>query len=233
MKRIIAGSIVGVSVLSGVIFKCQFDRSESLREVIHVEGEAEEQIKADLFEWNFTFESIGDEVQEVKENVKKTKKDVMAMLTDVGLVRGEDFEIKPKQLSITKTDQGKNVVRITQDYEIKTPKIEAAERAWKNSETLIEKGISLNGGYSDRYQIKDKTKIQQRLQIAAIKDGREKAEKLAADLGGKIIGMPSGGWSYVQIKDLNTSEDSWKSGSSVDQIAKLGMSMQFNVEKKK
>jgi hypothetical protein len=233
MKCLIGSVVIGASIIVGVILKNSYDHSEKLISEIHVEGKAEENIKADLFDWSFTYSAAGSSVQEAKESVKTAKHEIVAILTDAGLVRDEDFIIKPKELSKTKTDDGKDVYTASQVYEVKTPKMDEATRAYKNSESLVDKGISISSsGEKDVYKLKDKSELEKKMRDKALKDAREQAEKIAASIGGKIIGVPGTWWSYVRLKDINASNDSWRGGSSIDQIAILELNTNFKVEKK-
>jgi hypothetical protein len=232
MKYLLGGIVIGVSILCGFALQGYLEYQNRLISSIHVEGKAEKQIKADLFDWNFKYEAVGDDVQEVKDSIKKAKQEIVSLLIDSGLKRDEDFIIKPKQLLKTKTNEGKDVFTISQDYEIKTQKMSEASLAYKNSEILVEKGISITTTNTDIYKIKDKKDLENQLIAAAIKDAAEKAEKLAATTGSKIIGAPSSYWSYIRLKDSNASDDSWKSGSIIDQIATMEINIHYNIRRK-
>jgi hypothetical protein len=233
MKCLIGSTIIGASIIVGVILKNGYDNHKKLLITsIRVEGKAEENIKADLFDWSFTYQAAGSSVQEAKESVKTAKQEIVAILTEAGLVRDEDFIIKPKQLAKTKTDDGKDVYTSSQEYEVKTQKMDEAKRAYKNSESLVDKGISISSNGTDIYKIKDKTELERKMRDKALKDAREQAEKIAVSMEGKIVGLPSPSWSWVRLKDSNASDDSWRSGSSIDQVAILELSTSFNVEAK-
>jgi hypothetical protein len=230
MKCLIGSAIIGASIVVGVILKNNHDHNETLISDIRVEGKAEENIKADLFDWSFTYSAVGNSVQEAKESVKTAKHEIVAILTDAGLVRDEDFIIKPKELSKTKMDDRKDVYTASQTYEVKTPKMDEAIRAFKNSESLVDKGVTISSDSKDVYKLKDKTELERKMRDKALKDAREQAEKIAESVGGRIIGLPSPSWSYVRLKDANASDDSWRGGSSIDQVAILELNTTFRME---
>jgi hypothetical protein len=232
MKCLIGSIVIGVSIITGVALKCHHDYRDRLMSTVRAEGRAEESVKADLFEWCFTFQSAGNSVQEAKEAVKNAKTDIVEVLTSAGLVRDDDFIVKPRELSKTKTDDGKDVYTASQTYEVKTQKMEEAARAFKNSESLVDKGVSISSQGTDVYKIKNKKELEKKLVDKALKDGREKAEKIAELIGGKIVGIPGTYWSYIRLKDANASDDNWKGGSTIDQVAILELSSDFNIESK-
>ncbi|MDR2666670.1 MAG: SIMPL domain-containing protein [Holosporales bacterium] len=234
--RVINSLVLGACILGGFYLHNRFVTADKLISTISVNGKAEEAIKADMFDWKFIYSSVGDTPQAAKEAVKIAKKEICAILEESGLIRDEDYAIKPRELNHKKTDDGKDVFTMSQTYEVKTQKMEAAEAAYKASETLSDKGITISSGNDSRYtpgvyNIKDKRDLEKKLLDRAMRDAREKAEQVASLAGGTIIGMPELGYSYVRTRDANAAEDAyqWGGGSTIDQIATLEVSTTFKM----
>jgi hypothetical protein len=235
--KIINSLILGTCVLGGFYINNSFITADRMISTISVSGKAEESVKADMFDWKFVYSSVGDTPQIAKEAVKVAKKEICAILEEAGLVRDEDYSIKPRELGHSKTNDGKDVFTMSQTYEVKTQKIEAAETAYKASETLSDKGITVSSGNDSRYtpgvyHIKDKSDLEKKLVEQALKNAREKADQVANLTGGKIVGMPEFGYSYMRMRDSNSAEDTyqWGGGSTVDQIATLEVNTTFKMK---
>lgn len=232
MRHIFSGLFIGISALSGFIIKGVMDSNDKLVVEVRIEGRAEENIKADLFEWSFSYQTVGDSIQEVKAAAKKAKAEIISMISENGLVKDKDFMVKPKQLKNSKTDDGKNVFVISQEYEVKTEKMQEAQKAYKSSELLVDKGISITMQNTDVYKVKDKTSLEKQLLKKALDDSKVKAERVAEITGGKIISLPATSWSYIRFKDANTSDDSINNGASINQIAVIEISTTYKMKRK-
>lgn len=232
MKRILPGVVIGFSIIVGFVIKGFMEFNDKLIAEVRVEGRAEEKIHADLFEWTFAYQTVGNNVKEVKSAVKKAKDEIISMLSENGLVKDKDFIVKPKQLKNTKTDDGTDVFLISQEYEVKTQKMTEAQKAYKNSEHLVDKNISITTQNTDVYKIKDKTSLEKRLLEKALEDAKNKAEHISEIAGGKIISLPTTSWSYIRFKDLNTSDDSVTNGSTINQIAIIEISTSYKIKQK-
>ena len=233
MKVIFGSIIVGGCVLAGCILAGRqvFDSRTVSR--ISVQGETEELVKSDLFCWNFEYSLSGDKVDDVKSSVKTAKHEIVAMFDKEGLVRNEDYIVRPRELQQRKTEEGKEVYTISQKYEIKTQKMDAAQRAFKASENLADMGITISRDrWNDIFRIKDRKQIEERLIAKAIENAKEKAEKMVKASGGTIFGVPSVSYSYLRFKDPKGGDDeyNWGGSSSIDQIAVLSVSMDFKVK---
>ncbi len=232
MKNITSRIFVGLSIFCGFLIKGIMESNDKLIAEIRVEGRAEQKIKANLFEWVFVYQAVGNNVQEVKLLGKNAKKEIIEMLVRNGLVKDKDFIVKPKQLKNTKTDDGKDVFIISQEYEVKTQKLSEAEKAYKNSGELVDINISITNQNTDIYKVKDRTDLEKRLLKQALDDSRNKAERIAEMTGGNIIGLPTTSWSYITIKDANTSDDSNTNGTSIDQIGVIQISTTYKMKQK-
>jgi hypothetical protein len=235
--KIIRSLILGSCILGGFYIHNRLVTADKLISNIAVNGKAEEAVKADMFNWRFVYSSVGNTPLIAKGAVKTAKKEICSILDESGLIRDEDYSIKPRELRHSKTDDGKDVFTMSQVYEIKTQKMEAAEKAYKASEALSDKGITISSGNDSRYvpevyYIKDKRELEEKLRIQALKDAREKAEQIASIVGGEIIGVPELRYSYVKIRDFNAAEDQhcWSGGgSTIDQIATLEINTEFKI----
>jgi hypothetical protein len=198
---------------------------------VQVEGRAEQNVKADLFVWEFTYSAVGDKAQDAKESVKNAKKEITALLDNAGLIKDEDYTVKPRELSHTKTDAGADVFTISQRYEVKTQKMEEAVKAYKLSEKLADEGIAIVSDKSRMYQIKDKTNLEKQLIAKALEDAKERAVQIEKITGGRIIGVPEIAWSRLQLRDSNASEEYyWDGGSTIDQIATLTLTTNYKMK---
>lgn len=232
MKNITSSIFVSLSILGGFLIKGMMNSNDKLIAEIRVEGRAEQRIRADLFEWTFVYQTVGNDVQEVKDLGRKAKKEITEMLVENGLIKDEDFIVKPKQLKNTKTDDGKDVFMISQEYEVKTQKMSEAEKAYKNSERLVDKSISITNQNTDVYRVKDRTDLEKKLLKQALDDSKNKADRIAEITGGKIVSLPTTSWSYITIKDANTSDDSNTNGSSIDQVGVIQISTTYKMKQK-
>jgi hypothetical protein len=229
----INGVIIGGCIVVGSIICNMHVSTDRLVSSISVSGTAEKDIKADLISWDFDYETVDENIETAKEASKKAKKEILALLDEAGLVRDEDYKIEQRQLSHSKTgDNIKDVYTITQSYEVKTPKIENVEKAYKQAESFLDKGITINSHSGLAYELKDKDKIQKELMAKALLDAKEKASQIEKICGSTIIGAPNVSWSYVNFRDKNDAQDSyhWKGRNHIDQVAELSISVSYSTK---
>jgi hypothetical protein len=227
--NILSGAIIGASIIVGIIYQSAKVDSRMPLTTILVEGKIQEPVRADLFDGTFYYEAVGDSVEEVKESAKKAKQRIIELFETIGLKKDIDFVVKPKNLNHTKTDDGKNVFTIRQRYRLQTQKIEMAQEAYKATEKLADEGIAMSSYDRDVFKIKNPSEIEKSLTVKAVLNGREKAESIAAAIKCKIVGVSgtNGEWCSVRFRDAGASEQSWESGTSIEQIAEVAVKTTF------
>ncbi|MDR2598177.1 MAG: SIMPL domain-containing protein [Holosporales bacterium] len=234
MKRIISSIILGASIILGIsISTKQTIKNGLMTSRMTIHGRAEEEVKADLIEWRFEYSTVGDDVENVKHSVKEAKTKIVEMLTSAGLEQDIDFEVLPKHLQHSKTDDGKNVFTISQNYEIRSAKLEAAEKAYKASAHLPEDGIAITTLRDATYHIKDAVSIERKLTPQAVQNAINCAEELAASQGCRIVGPP--GIEYAGSVDCRDKGDtnyrSYGDAKRKDQIASITLQVSFTMLK--
>jgi hypothetical protein len=220
--------ILGIFIHTKQVFKNDLRTSH-----ISIHGTAEEEIKADLLTWKFEYSTVGDKVEEVKQSAKEAKIKIIEMLTSAGLEQDVDFEVRPKSLKHSKTDDGKNVFTISQTYEVNSSKLEEAEKAFKSSAYLSEEGIGITTCKDATYCLKDPISIERKLMPMAVQNATNRAEELAASQGCKIVSPPGIEYSYSEFRDKNAARGSGTySGTNTKvQLASLTVTVTFKTVK--
>ncbi|MDR0695277.1 MAG: SIMPL domain-containing protein [Holosporales bacterium] len=234
MSKVLSSIILGSCIFVGFAFHNVYVPSSRHTGSLNVDGVAEQEVKADLFGWEFSVTTIGDTENDVKEQHKKASSEISALFEKAGMIKGEDYHIRPKHLSRSKTDAGKDVYQIGQSFSILTQKISAAEQIYKSTEKLVEAGVSIENGQSPRYQIKDSKDLEKLLCIKAIANAEEKVRQLEKSTGIQTIGAPTIYWYGVDFRDANAADGRsyyWCGGEHSDQIASVKVSYSYHTIK--
>jgi hypothetical protein len=227
--KILNGLIIGSSIILSVfIYQCHLPKKAKIAE-IHLSGDAENDVLADVFIANFTCSSIGDTLDKVKEEAKANKKEIVAVLDAAGLKKDTDYSIAPRNISQEK-EHGSIFCKSTQTFYIKTEKIDNGENAVKLIELLAEKGIAISD-FAKEYNVKDPEALQKELFARAIMDAQDKATQIARSTGGKLFGLPSIWYSSINILDKNAVKYKWGAcgkGETRNLIARISVICTFN-----
>jgi hypothetical protein len=210
--KIVGCSIVAASIAFGAVMVGSSIISRNKGQ-ISTDGIAKEKVKADFFLWDFDFELVAESKEKIDSMLKNANGKVTKMLTDAGLVEKTDFDISPRTISKTHSDKDDSYT-LKQGYSVKTDKVDAGLKAYRESGELAEHGISIiteEGKRGVRCDYKQKIQLEQKLLVQALKDVEIKAQKIAKEMGWEIIGVPSFSYASLDLSNENSPEEKWSS----------------------
>ncbi|GHT90428.1 hypothetical protein FACS1894122_00640 [Alphaproteobacteria bacterium] len=231
------GKTIGSVILAGSILASAIIVRQAMNPeiaTIRVEGVARAEVKADLFRWNFDFELVADSKEQMDEMIKSANGNVTKLLTTSGLIDGTDFKISPRQLKKTK-DDGKDVFTLTQNYMVRTKKVDEGLKAYNASERLVNQGISLTTGSKPTCEYSQRIQMEEKLTVQALKNAEIQMQKIAKEMGYEIVGIPSLTYSSVNFKSAKDPDEKygyWNDNPETDIIALVTANTEFKVKKK-
>lgn len=207
-KSIIAASailglclIIDTTIVSYVLLDIK-----KLNDTLSVTGSAKQQITSDSVKWRASF--IRNVLQsDIKSGYVQMKKDedaVKKFLLDNGL-KAENFNISPVFMNevYKQNDSAPKEYNLQQTVEISSADVQKITDLTKNIQPLVDQGLIFST-QSIEYFTSKLPELRVSLLSNAIKDAKERAQKIAESSGKKVGAIQSANMGIVQVTPVNS-----------------------------
>lgn len=238
--KLYASLAVAVAVIVAAWFVSDaWKRTHPVTERIIVTGMAQTDFVSDLIVWRGWFTRQAATTKEAYPRMKDDAALVAKYLKDRGIPEGNvvfsAVEIEPqyKNVRISGTDgydRQFDGYRLSQSVQIESKEVDKVELVSREISELINAGVELNSSHPEFYYTKlSELKID--LLAKAAKDGRERAEAISSNSGGRLGPILKADMGIFQITAQNSNEDySWGgtfNTSAKNKTALITVKMEF------
>lgn len=207
-KSIIAASailgfclIIGTAIVSYVLLDIK-----KLNDTLSVTGSAKQQITSDSVKWraNFTRNVLQSDIKSGYVQMKKDEDAVKKFLHDNGL-KDESINISPVFMNevYKQNDSAPKEYNLQQTVEITSPDVQKITDLTKNIQPLVDQGLIFST-QSIEYFTSKLPELRVSLLSNAIKDAKERAQKIAESSGKKVGAIQSANMGIVQVTPVNS-----------------------------
>ena len=171
---------------------------------IFVKGSALQLVASDYGIWSGSFSTSNAVLADAYAKLAADQKQVEEFLKKAGFTAQEiAFESIEMQENMQRDAKG-NLTRVVQDYSltqrvvVSSEKVELLDKLSRDFTSLIQSGV-LSRSNGANFIIRDLDKYKMQLLSEATKNGRDRAETLAANSGGQVGGLISASQGVFQI----------------------------------
>lgn len=239
-QKTIASAFVAVAVIASAwLLGNAWTSTHPAMEKINVTGLAQKDFTSDLIVWRGSFARRAMAINEAYPIIKKDADLIRNYLLQRGIATNEiifdAIEIEKEYRSVKMGDSYERVFdgyRLWQGVRIESKNVDKVEAISREISELLNAGVELNSQSPEFYYTKlSELKID--LLAKAAKDGKERADKLAENVGGKIGDLRRADMGIFQITAQNSNEEySWGGAfntSSKNKTASITVKMEFAV----
>jgi hypothetical protein len=226
------GMLAGLFLAAGLVFSALVGSTAWLKihnsQFVSVKGSARKNIKSDLAVWRGSFTAQAEALLDAQRTLKESRVKVDDFLIASGMtnhmfdsvvieeVRAR-FEL---QTNGQKTYQDKTVgYKLTQSFEARTPDADRIAQLNADSTALVEQGVMLT---TDKPKYIYTKVAEEKIEMLAdaTKDARARAERIAAQGGGRLTRLHSADMGVFQITPINSSETTWDGVNDTTSVEK-------------
>jgi hypothetical protein len=200
--------LLGVFIQKGFKVIAEKDRN------VNVKGLAEMEIPADKVTWPLMYKSLGNDLNSLYDDIKKSNQTIVQFLQEKGIDENE-ISINAPEIIDLKAERYSNNNDIPYRYNVTTvitvtsQKIDLIRSLISEQGELLKRGIAVTGGdyrYNVQYEYTGLNKIKPQMIEEATKNAREAAEKFAKDSESKLgkIRYANQGQFSITDRDANT-----------------------------
>lgn len=199
--------LAGLSIKQGIGNFADKDRN------INVKGLAEMEVPANEVTWPLVYKSLGNDLQVLYDNIKKSNETIKTFLKEKGIEENEIsinapeiIDLKAERYSNQETQYRYNVTSV---IIVTSDKVDLIRTLISEQGELLKRGIAITAGdYRNQIQYKytDLNKIKPQMIEEATKNARKAAEKFAEDSESKLgkIKKAYQGQFSITDRDANT-----------------------------
>lgn len=199
--------LAGLSIKQGIGNFADKDRN------INVKGLAEMEVPANEVTWPLVYKSLGNDLQVLYDNIKKSNETIKTFLKEKGIEEKEIsinapeiIDLKAERYSNQETQYRYNVTSV---IIVTSDKVDLIRTLISEQGELLKRGIAITAGdYRNQIQYKytDLNKIKPQMIEEATKNARKAAEKFAEDSESKLgkIKKAYQGQFSITDRDANT-----------------------------
>lgn len=201
-----AAALVAVGFTAGGYFIGDgFKNARRADRSVTVRGLAERDVVADIATWNIAYTSVGHQLETVQGKIDRDAETIRAFLKGYGFA---DDEMTTTGVSVNQyIDNSPHVapdrrtnINIRQTMQLRTQKVEAAQKAHAAMSELVRRGVVLEGnGMPVVYSFTKLNSIKPDMIAAATKDARAGAEQFAKDSDSSVGGIKQASQGYFSI----------------------------------
>lgn len=231
-----ATAILSIAIAAGA-----YKNRNRGNDLLSVTGFAKQDFVSDLIVWSGSFSRRDPELRKANEALKRDAEAIRAFIQKKGLnpdtfvfssvdIEKEYEEVVDRDGNRKRTFRG---YLLTQRVQVESGNIDAIERFSREVTDLLQSGIEFASSRPQYYYTQlGKLKIE--MIAAATKDGKQRAEKIIENAGGKIAKLRYSSLGVFQITAQNSNESSSWSGSfdtdNKRKSASVTIKLQFGLE---
>ncbi len=207
----IALSLLALAIaVTGILFATSMRTFRSI-DTITVTGMAKKEVISDFIVWRGLIVTEDAKMQKAYEDSKKNVDAMNAFFLKNSIDPSAVTILPPNsttlhQQSIGGSGESKVIgYRYTQSFEVRSKEVRRIEMLSKQVSELIERGIRLES-YAPEYLITKFNDYREELYAEAIKDAKHKAEKIAEEVGKKVVEMLNAKSDVFQVTKRETTE---------------------------
>lgn len=195
--------IIGAALVSGTIFSIK-----KLNDTLSVTGSTKQQITSDQVKWRSSFSRNAEasNLQAGYAQMKNDEKAVLKFLKDGG-VSEDKITVSPvTMMEVYKPNYyDQKEYALTQNVVVSSMEVDKITSLSKNVQPLVDKGVIFST-QAVEYYISKLPELRVSLLSAAMKDAKERAEKIAESAGKKVGAVQSADMGVVQVMSVNSVE---------------------------
>ncbi len=198
---------LGLSIKSGISSFAQRDR------VVNVKGLAEREMQADKVIWPIVYKEVGNNLNELYENLNNKNKTIISFLKSNGITSEEITVAAPQVLDMEAERYAQNQsnyrYNITSVITVSSNNVDLVRKLISEQFELLKQGVAVVGNdyqYNVIYSFTKLNEIKPLMIEEATKNAREAAEKFAQDSNSKLgkIKTANQGLFSINDRDENT-----------------------------
>ncbi len=198
---------LGLSIKSGISSFAQRDR------VVNVKGLAEREMQADKVIWPIVYKEVGNNLNELYENLNNKNKTIISFLKSNGITSEEITVAAPQVLDMEAERYAQNQsnyrYNITSVITVSSNNVDLVRKLISEQFGLLKQGVAVVGNdyqYNVIYSFTKLNEIKPLMIEEATKNAREAAEKFAQDSNSKLgkIKTANQGLFSISDRDENT-----------------------------
>lgn len=198
---------LGLSIKSGINSFAQRDR------VVNVKGLAEREMQADKVIWPIVYKEVGNNLNELYENLNNKNKTIISFLKSNGITSEEITVAAPQVLDMEAERYAQNQsnyrYNITSVITVSSNNVDLVRKLISEQFGLLKQGVAVVGNdyqYNVIYSFTKLNEIKPLMIEEATKNAREAAEKFAQDSNSKLgkIKTANQGLFSISDRDENT-----------------------------
>jgi uncharacterized protein len=239
------GMLAGLFLAAGLVFSALVGSAAWIKihnsQFVSVKGSAHKNIKSDLAVWRGSFSAEAATLLEAQRTLKDSRAKVDDFLNESRMTNHmfdsvvieearARFEL---QTNGSKTYEDKTVgYKLTQSFEARTPDPDRIAQLNADSTALVEQGVLLTTE-KPKYIYTKVAEEKIEMLADATKDARARAERIAAQGGGRLSRLHSADMGVFQITPINNSETTWdgvNDTTSVDKTITAVVTATFTLE---
>jgi len=193
----------GVAV-SGYFIKTGLVQIQSADRYVTVKGLSERDVKSDMAVWPIQFKVADNDLNVAQATLKKQTESIRTFMMNNGIKANE---ISVQQIivndAMAQQYRSDNVVTryaIDQTIVVRTPNVDAVDKAAQNVGDLVNNGILIGYGALPQYSFTALNDIKPEMIAAATQNAREAAEQFAKDSGASVGAIRSATQGYFSIQ---------------------------------
>lgn len=206
--------MVGLIIL-GTMIPTAVNKYMSYTRTVDVKGLCEKEVKADKAIWPISYKIMGENLQDIYNQINKNNDIIVAFLKEGGIAEDEISISSPKISDKLANEYGNNdrLYRYvtTNVITVCTKDVDKVLSLMKTQSSLIKKGITISANDWENpieFKFEGLNELKPEMVEEATKNARETAEKFAKDSDSKLgkIKTASQGTFTINNRDSNTPE---------------------------
>lgn len=198
---------LGLSIRSGIKIFSQRDR------VVSVKGLAEMEVKADKVIWPLFYKEVGNDLNQLYDNLKSKNQTIVSFLKSNGLTDDEISVSAPKTVDLQADRYSNREIsyryNITSVITVTSDKIDLVRKLMNEQGDLMKQGVALSSDeyqYNVQFMFTKLNEVKPQMIEEATKNAREAAQKFAKDSNSKLgkIKKANQGLFSINDRDANT-----------------------------
>ncbi len=230
-----AAALVAVGLTAGGYFVGDgFKNARRADRSVTMRGLAERDVVADVATWNIAYSAVGHQLETVQGKIDRDTQTIRDFLKSYGF---SDDEMTTTGVSVNQYIDNnpqldasrRNNITVRQTMQLRTPKVEAAQKAHAAMSELVRRGVLLEGnGMPVVYSFTKLNSIKPEMIAAATRDARAGAEQFANDSDSRVGGIKQASQGYFSI--LPRDGETMHENSSPNQKVRVVTTIDFYLE---
>ena len=210
LKSYVSAAIIAVGIIGlGCSIKAGLSSLTDSTRVVSVKGLCEKEVEANLVTWPVVTKEMGNDLQVMYDNIKRTNATILKFLKSNG-ISDDEVSVNPPQVEDRQANNYSDDssirwrYRVTNVIVVKSSKIKVVNDLMRRQTELMQDGIAIVAGdyqYSTTYEFTELNAIKPEMIATATGNAREAAVKFAEDSGSKLGKIKSATQGQFSIED--------------------------------